>query len=109
AILGGTGDVGAIAWSPDGKRIATSALDKVPGLKGDYWTLYWAKDNQVLGTPGNSAISTVGGMQSATPITALAWSPDSATLRSVAQDGTLQQWTADGRPLRTPERAIPAP
>jgi len=109
AILSHTGAVNAFSWSPDRKRIATSSLDQTGSLGGGHRIRIWSKDNQVLGTAGSVGIASAGGMPSTTRVDGLAWSPDGATLQSVDEIGTLQQWTADGRPLRTLERAIPAP
>ena len=64
----------ALAWSPDGKWIATGGTDRIINL------------NEVIGTremklEGHSA-----------DVLAVAWSPDGARLASASRDKTVRIW-----------------
>jgi WD40 repeat protein len=76
-----TGDLTGLAWSPDGRRLATTAA-------GDAVARVWdaASGKQLLTLTGHA-----GG------IGAVAWSPDGARLATWDKDQTLRLWTTDGR------------
>lgn len=73
------GAINAIAWSPDGKRIAAAGDDGTVQV----WD------------------ATTGGHQiiyqkhSHKPVRALAWSPEGGRIASGGDDGTVQVWLAD--------------
>ncbi|HLZ57362.1 MAG TPA: WD40 repeat domain-containing protein [Ktedonosporobacter sp.] len=82
---GHTGAVTAVAWSPDGKRIASASADKTVQV----YDTAMAK-LQVL-FRGHADV-----------VTGIAWSPDSKSIVSTSLDKTLQVWnSSDGRVLHT--------
>jgi len=75
--------VEAVAWSPDGKELASAGLDTTVQL----WNA----------TTGKARLTYLGHVGI---VTALAWSPDGKHLASVGFDKTVQVWeAATGRPL----------
>jgi WD40 repeat protein len=68
--------VNAVAWSPDGKRIASGSQDKTVQV----WDA--SSSNTLLTYRGHSyaAVSSVG------------WSPDGKRIASGSWDGTVQVW-----------------
>lgn len=71
--------VEALAWSPDGRRLATGYVDGSVRL----WDLNTSRATQA-GTPHALAVSS------------LAFSPDGKTLASAAYDGTVHLWVPEG-------------
>jgi eukaryotic-like serine/threonine-protein kinase len=69
--------VQALAWSPDGKRIASGS---------------WDTTVQVWDASTGSHVLTYTGHSS--PVGALAWSPDGMSIASVADD--IEVWVAMG-------------
>ncbi len=67
----------ALAWSPDGKRIAAEM--------GDNTVVVWNMEsqNQLLSYRGHQSV-----------INALAWSPDNRSIVSASSDKTVQVWNA---------------
>src|SRR5262249_57014388 len=70
-----TGSVDAVAVSPDGKRIASGASDRLIKL--------WDRETgeEVLSLPGHTK-----------GVVALAWAPDGKTLVSSGADRTIRRW-----------------
>ena len=64
-----------VAWSPDGKKIASSGADKTVHI----WNV--TSKNPVLIYRNHSK-----------PVTAVAWSPDSSRIASGSRDTTVQIW-----------------
>jgi hypothetical protein len=77
--------VNSVAWSPDGKTLASASADHTVRL----WDA----------TSGQS-LRTLSGHQSY--VNSVAWSPDGKTLASASSDHTVRLWNAtSGQPLRT--------
>ena len=76
-LTGHTNLLTAVAWSPDGTRLATAAADSTARL--------WTAGGSLRQLTGHT--TTVG---------AVAWSPDGARLATAAADKTARIWTADG-------------
>ncbi len=75
--------VGIIAWSPDGKTLASGSADKTIKL--------WNKQGQELKMlKGHSA-----------QVLSVAWSPDGRILASGSADKTIKLWNKDGQELKT--------
>jgi WD40 repeat protein len=75
--------VNCLAWSPDGKVIATGSNDKTVRL--------WSSNGK--------ALNTLSGHTEA--VQSLAWSPDSKILATGSEDATIRLWSVDGKPLAT--------
>ncbi len=111
--------VSAIAWSPDGKRLASASDDKVvqisdgrngntlltyDGHSGELYTVAWSPDGQYIASAGadktvqvwsaitGKKIYTYKGHTAA--VNAVSWSPDSKHIASASDDHTVQVWNA---------------
>lgn len=82
-LSGHSGPVTELAWSPDGKLLASSSGDF---SSSDFSVRLWKSD----GTP----MATLSGHSG--PVSALAWSPDGKFLASGSQDHTIRLWKSDG-------------
>ncbi len=74
---GHTNLVTGVAWSPDGKRIASASQDETVQV----WDA--TTGGHVLTYRGHTSI-----------VTAVAWSPDGVHIASASQDGAVQLWNA---------------
>jgi WD40 repeat protein len=70
-------EVGVLAWSPDGRSIASTGLDGIVQV----WQA--TTGSQVLTYQDQASI-----------VTALTWSPDSRLIASASTDLTVQVWKA---------------
>ena len=116
---GHTKRVTAVAWSPDGKRIASGSLDKTVQVWGavaeehlqtiiyhghtdEVHAVTWSPDSKRIAS--GSADKTVQVWNAATgdrastyhghtdTVTSVAWSPDGAYIASSSVDGTVRVW-----------------
>ena len=81
-LRGHTDEVFAVAFHPDGTRLATAGRD------GAVWLWDLARGEAVVRLPGHKSY-----------VWSLAFSPDGATLASGSGDGTVRLW--DTAPLKT--------
>src|SRR5260221_3314389 len=79
---GHTGSVNAVAWSPDGKRIASGGEDGTIQI----WDA----------TTGDNVVTYSGHKGS---VNAVAWSPNGQRVASGGSDGTVQRWLSDSASL----------
>src|SRR6266700_3260534 len=77
AYHGLTSTVFAVAWSPDGRRIASGG-----------------NDSTVQVWDGASAHRLLTFTRHTAPVRGVAWSPDGTRIASASQDGTVQVWDA---------------
>jgi len=89
-LIGHTDFVTQLAWSPDGRLLASSAGRFDEHNNADLAVRLWHPD-------GTLARVLTGATQR---VTSLAWSPDGQILSSGSLDGTIRQWLPDGTALR---------
>jgi WD40 repeat protein len=88
--LGRRSRVRSLAWSSDGKRIASTSDDTVHIWNVDgsgHPFIYKGHSSSVSAAPGHGQFFVVLGM---------AWSPDDKRIISAASDNTVQVWNTDG-------------
>jgi WD40 repeat protein/serine/threonine protein kinase len=85
SLTGHRGDVRWVAFSPDGKLLATGSRD--------HTVLMWRAE-------GGAAVAMLTGHSS--DVRSLAFSPDSKTLASASHDGTVLLWDVELRLFREP-------
>jgi hypothetical protein len=94
AVRGHPGQVQAVAWSPDGQRLASA--DRQGSVR--VWSLADGKDRPLFEMPVRTG-----------SVAALAWSPDGQHLAAVCQ-GMVQLWEAgsgkEERSLRTADNSL---
>lgn len=89
-LSGFAAPVTALAWSPDGKRLAAASGSADPPGHSDPIVRVWRGD----GTPFATLVGHTGSVRS------LAWSPDGQVLASGSADATVRLWDSDGNVLR---------
>ena len=81
-LRGHKGWIARIAWSPDGRRLASPSEDKTIRI----WDAVTGEVVRTLGGHANAVLS-------------VAWSPDGRRLASASNDKTVRLWDAEtGRP-----------
>lgn len=109
--------VKAVAWSPDGQRIASTSDDGTvqvwdtttgcnvltyTGHQGMVASVAWSPNAERIASAGQDSVVQVWDATTsknifsyrghASSVTAVAWSPDGRQIASASQDGTIQVW-----------------
>ncbi len=125
-IRADTNKLWSVAWSPDGRYLATGgtegavkiwdavsgqALASLPGHASNVLSVLWSPDGRWLASAGQDATVKVWNWQKRSALTlaghreavdCLAWSPDATRLASGSLDGTVRIWDpVSGATLRT--------
>jgi hypothetical protein len=119
----------SVAWSPDGKTLASGSRDNMvklwdtatgkllstlEGHSGEVWSVAWSPDGKTLAsgssdqtvklwdTATGKLLTTLQGHNDV--VASVAWSPDGKILASGSSDKTVKLWeAATGKPLTTLE------
>jgi WD40 repeat protein len=116
---GSPGPVWSLAWSPDGRMLASAGFDQVKlwdaqtrkklgtlqGHTDDVWGVAWSPDGRILAArqwngvvylwnakTGEQVGSLVSNPKERNDVNGLAWSPDGRMLASAHQDGKIRLW-----------------
>jgi WD40 repeat protein len=108
----------AVAWSPDGRRVATASMDGTVGVwdagsgksvttplkhRGGVLAVAWSPDGRRLATASNETVQVwdaVSGRAATLPlkhrgeVKAVVWSPDGTRVATASVDGTARVWDA---------------
>lgn len=87
-LTGHSGWVGNLAWSPDGKILASCSGDYTVH---DKTARLWSSNGTPIAVLSDHTAE----------VYALAWSPDGTMLATGSGDGTVRLWRPDGAPIRT--------
>ncbi len=120
-LEGHVDDVVAVAWSPDGRALATGSLDRsvriwdvgsghgvMQLVNTGGWHARWSPDGAfVAATAGDERVlvkdghwGTLGALEGhGSPVSALAWAPDSRHLASAEEAGPVRIWDVVERAL----------
>ncbi|MDB5311767.1 MAG: hypothetical protein JWO38_5969 [Gemmataceae bacterium] len=86
ALTGHTGDVYSVAFSPDGKTLASAGWDRRIKL----WDVATGKDRESFEVPNLPKFSTVA-------VYAVAYSPDGKMLAAGSQDRIVRLWDVSSK------------
>jgi small GTP-binding protein len=123
-LRGHSSSIGRIAWSPDGKMLASPSVDKtirlwdaqtgqhLRTLKGHSETVFsicWSPDGKTLASSSDDKSIRLWDAQTGRTleghsgwVASVAWSPEGKTLASSSQDNTIRLWGVQtGRSTRT--------
>jgi WD40 repeat protein len=118
--LSGNNVAYGVAWSPDGKRLATAGYDKrtrvwdptigkelltLTGHSGPVYSVAWSPDGKRLATGSQDYTARVWDEETGKqllnlsghsgPVYSVAWSPDGKRLATASEDGTVQVYAMD--------------